>query len=492
MKTEMKEVLCMYRTENFKEDTFKPARFESDHEMVLNGKTIPYHTVSEDNVFYNNEGKPIASIFSFSYFRSDVEDTRNRPVIFAYNGGPGSASMYVHAGFLGARRITYGEPDRPTSFGPYEVIDNPDCLLDVADLVLVDPVGTGYGVLLDEEERKNFLGIEEDAEALLTFIETWLRRYNRMLSPKYLVGESYGCTRSAIASGIAATDGKERGYAVAFDGIVMIGNTVTVGSYFGQNIPAESSVLGFPTYAAVNWFHNKPSKQSVEDFVKEAKAFADKDYVLALYQGESISKKDRKHILEKVSYYTGVSKEYLERNGLKINDNTYRQEVLKKKGKAVSRYDGRMTRPLLEPEVVEAEKGLWDDATADRYDPYFYAALTGDILPNLNVKLDRNYVNMANYYKDWNRTETKGNTGEQLRNAMTRRPGMRVFFANGWFDLCTETGYVYHTLDHAGLPKDRVYFKGYNSGHMIYIGEENIHALCSDIRKFILKKDPTK
>lgn len=483
----------MYRTENFKAENFVPARFESKGNITLHGKKIPYHTVSEDNVFYNNEGKPIASIFSYSYFRSDVKDVSNRPVIFAYNGGPGSSSMYVHAGFLGTRRITYGEPDRPTSFGPYKVISNPDCLLDVADLVLIDPVGTGYGVLLNEEEEgKNFLGIEEDAEALLNFIEGWLRRYNRMLSPKYLVGESYGCTRSAIAAGIASTGGKERSYAVAFDGIVMIGNTVTVGKYFGENIPVDSSILGFPTYAAVNWFHNKPSKKSVEQFVKEAKAFADKEYLLALYQGESLSPKEREEIIKKVSYYTGVSKEYLEKNGLKIDDNTYRQEVLKKKGKAVSRYDGRMTRPLLEPEVVEEKDGLWDDATADRYDPYFYAALTGDLLPHLNVKLDRNYVNMMHYYKTWNKTETMGTTGEQLRNAMTRRPGMRTFFANGWFDLCTETGYVYHTLDHAGLPKDRVYFKGYDSGHMIYIGEENVHALCNDIRKFVLGKDPTK
>ena len=207
-----------------------------------------------------------------------------------------------------------------------------------------------------------------------------------------------------------------------------------------------------------------------------------------LYKGESLSKAERKKIIEKVSYFTGVSKEYLEKNGLEINDNTFRQEVLKKKGKAVSRYDGRMTRPLLEPAVVEEEKGLWDDATADRYDPYFYAALTGDILPYLNVKLDRNYVNLANHYKNWNKDETMGTTGEQLRNAMTRRPGMRVLFANGYYDLCTETGYIYHTLNHAGLPKDRVDIKLYESGHMIYIGEKNIKALTSDIRKFVTKK----
>lgn len=482
----------MYRTEHFKLDEFKPARFEADHKIVLNGKEIPYHTVSEDNVFYNKDGKAIASIFSYSYFRSDVEDTSSRPVIFGFNGGPGSSSMYVHAGFLGARRITYGEPDRPTAFGPYEVIDNPDCLLDIADLVLVDPVGTGYGMLLDEDAGKEFLGIEPDAEALLNFVEAWVRRYDRALSPKYLVGESYGCTRSAIAAGIAATNGKDRAYGIAFDGLVLIGNTVTVGKYFGENLPVESSVLGFPTYAGVNWYHNRPTNQSVEDFVFEAKKFADTEYVLALYRGEALSEEEKEHIIERVTYYTGVSREYLLKNGLKIDDNTYRSEVLKKQGKAVSRYDGRMTRPLLEPEVDEASKGLWDDATADRYDPYFYAALLGDLMKNLNVKLDRNYVNMTNYYKTWNKEETMGNTGEQLRNAMTRRPGMRTFFANGWFDLCTEFGYVFHTLDHAGLPKDRVFVKGYKSGHMIYIGEENVHELCNDIRKFIEGKDPSK
>ncbi len=481
----------MYKTERFAED-FKPQRFESDGTITLQGKEIPYHTVSEDNVFYDEDGKPLASIFSYSYFRSDVEDVTNRPVIFAYNGGPGSSSMYVHAGFLGVRRLKYGEADRPSAFGPYTVIDNPDCLLDIADLVLVDPVGCGYGVLINESKKDQFLGIEQDAEALLTFMELWARRYQRGLSPKYLVGESYGCTRSATAAGIAATQGRERCYGINIDGIVMIGNTVTVGQYFGEGLPVEESVIGFPTYAGVNWYHNHPTDQSVEDWVMEAKAFADHDYVLALYKGESLSEEEREHIIEKVTYYTGVSREYLVRHGLKIDDNNYRQEVLKSKGKAVSRYDGRMTRPLLEPEVDEANKGLWDDATADRYDAYFYAALTGDLLPKLGVKLDRNYINTQLYYLNWDKKVKMGTTGEQLRNAMTRRPGMRTFFANGWFDLCTEFGYVWHTLDHAGLPKDRVCWKGYKSGHMIYIGEENIHELCTDIRAFILGEDPSK
>lgn len=482
----------MYKTEKFNPDTFVPARFEADGKITLRGQEIPYHTVSEDNVFYNNEGKAIASIFSYSYFRSDVEDTSNRPVIFAYNGGPGSASIFVHAGFFGAKRIEYGpEVDRPSTLPPYKVIDNPDCLLDVADLVMVDPVGTGYGVLLDDKLEDQFYGIEEDAEALLTFIEGWLHRYNRWLSPKYLAGESYGCTRSATAAGIATNGGKERDYGLRFDGIVMIGNTVTTGDYFGKDMPVEKSVLYFPTRAAIHWYHNHPSDQTVEEFVAEAKAFADKDYMLGLYKGEALSQEEKDALIEKLTYYTGLDRAYLEKNALKIDRSTYRQEVIKAQGKAVARYDGRFTRPFYTPMLTEEEVGLGDDASSDRYDAYFIGALKGGIFPALGIHLNRQYIVSSQKYKSWNKTTKGGNTGEQLRDAMRTTFGMRTFFANGWYDDCTQIGYIYYLYDHAGLPKDRVYIKGYPSGHMIYIGEENCKELSEDIRAFISGEDPT-
>ncbi|MDO4192154.1 MAG: hypothetical protein Q4D24_02540 [Erysipelotrichaceae bacterium] len=482
----------MYKTENFTPADFKPKRFESDHTITLRGTEIPYHTVSEDNVFYNDDGKPIASIFSYSYFRSDVKDTEPRPVLFGFNGGPGSPSMYVHTGFMGPRRVVYTELNRSSALGPYTVIDNPQCLLDIADLVLVDTVGTGYGVLLDPESGKEFYGIEEDAEAFLTFVESWLHRYNRWLSPKYLIGESYGCTRASVAAGIAATRGKDRSYGAAFDGLVLIGNTVTVGKYYNKEVPVESSVTGFPTFAAVNWYHNHPSDQSLEEFVKEAKAFADKDYLLALYEGENLEGEAREAILEKVSYYTGMSRDYLEARAMKIDDGTFRQEVIKDKNMSAARFDGRFTRPRYIPEKVEESVGIRDDASSDRYGTYFYAALTGAILPALNVKLDRQYVRSVNVIETWNREAPKGTTAEQLRNAMMRIPGMRTFFANGYYDGATEIGIVYYTVSHAGLPKDRVFVKGYPSGHMIYFGEDNIEELCNDIRNFVEGSDPTK
>lgn len=488
----------MYTTENFTQNSFTPKRFEADSTIVLNGQTIPYHTVAEDNVFYDKSGKPIASIFSYSYFRSDVADPSNRPVLFGFNGGPGSASYFVHAGFLGTKRVTYTENiTRETSLPPYEVIDNPDCLLDIADIVVVDPVGAGYGILLDEEKGDQFFGIEQDAEALVYFIEKWMHKYHRFMSPKYLVGESYGCTRNAVAAGIAAGGSKTRGFALSFDGIVMIGNTVTTGKYFGREIPVEHSVIAFQTYAAINWYHNHPTEQPIEEFIEEAKAFANHDYLLALFRGESLSKEERDAIIEKVSYYTGCSKQYLEDRNMKIDDRTYRLEVIKEQGKSVARFDARITRDRYTPEVEEQSKGVFDDASSNAYSSYYLSACCGVIFPMMGIEMDRTYVTGINMWdrstgkSKWNQDETLGTTGEQLNKAMRKVQGMRTFFANGRFDTATYTGYIDHLLTHAGLPMERVCRKNYNAGHMLYFGEENCREMCADIREFVLGGMPS-
>ncbi len=480
----------MYTMENLRPDNFKPAHFEGGGSITLNGREIPYKTISEDNVFYDKTGKPIASIFSYSYFRTDVEDPSTRPVLFGFNGGPGSCSMHVHAGFLGTKRVVSSDLNR-TALPPYEVIDNEYCLLDIADIVLVDPVATGYGLLIDESASNQFFGIEADAESLLYFIEKWLHKYNRWLSPKYLIGESYGCTRNAVAAGLAVSGSMSRSFNIAFDGIVMIGNTVSVGEYFNREVPVEPSVLSFPTYAAINWYHNHPTDQSLEEFTAEAKEFADNDYQLALYKGGRMSKEEKQAIMEKVHYYSGASMEYLTERDLRIDDKTYRLDVLKDRKLSVGRYDARVTRQQYEPALNEQEQGIRDDATSDHFAAYFRAAVNGAIFPMLNINLDRTYVTSyamrdpVTKKDKWNREAKLGTTAEQLRSAMVRTPGLRVFFANGWYDMATFTGVLHYTLDHANLPMDRVAVKHYASGHMIYISKENCEELCSDIRSFI-------
>lgn len=484
----------MYNT-----DRFTPACFRSNGSLVLNGETIAYDTVCEDNVFYNEAGDPIATIFSFSYFRTNTDD-RQRPVVFCFNGGPGASSMTVHAGFFGAKRVKYPEdPEVMSAHPPYEVIDNPDCLLDVADVVLVDPIGTGFGLLLDEASGKRFYGIDEDAEALLMFIGRWLTRYNRWSSPKYMIGESYGCTRAATAAGIGCAGGPARTHGIIFDGLVMLGNTVTTAKYFNRGIPVEPAVQALPTMAAINWYHNRPTGQSLEGFVADATEFADGEYLLALYKGDTLGRKARESVKQKLIYYTGVSSEYLESRDLRLERVSFCKDILKAQNKVVSILDGRFTRPGFLPAYKEGSPGYDADATSIRFSPYYHAALCGEMFNSLGIQgFDRSYVPSTSFGTElvpgsiWNFENAQLVSGDRLTIAMNLCPGLRIFFANGWFDLCTQTSLIRHTTSHTHLPKDRVFFKGYYAGHMPYIGEDNSHTLAQDLRKFIRHQDPTK
>lgn len=482
----------IYKTENL--EHFQPARFTSEGAVTIDGRSIPYHTVCEDNVFYNNDGKPIASIFSYSYFRSDVEDTKNRPVLFCFNGGPGTSSMMVHVGFLGVRRLDYtGDPNQPSTLPPYTSVENGNSMLDVADIVVVDPVGTGYGLLLDAASSDQFFAIEPDAEALLTFISRWLTRYDRWLSPKYLVGESYGCIRAAVAAGIASGGGKKRTYQMSFDGLVLIGNSITTGRYFNRDIPTELPVLAFPTVAAVNWYHNHPTEQGLEEFVAEAKQFADTEYLLALYRGNSLSEEEHNAVRAKVSFYTGIDEQYLEEHLLRFDEEGAVTHVVRGKFLDFSRYDGRMTLPKFTSQMGTNFSTVKDDPAMAKYGPYFHAVFSGEVCKLLNIKLDRDFLPSAALPGERFVRETYDRlSGEQLSSAMRRCGGMRVFFINGWYDICTQIGMVYYLVNHAYLPKDRTFVKAYPSGHMVYIGEDNVQAVTDDITTFVTGGDPTK
>ena len=465
---------------------FVPSVFEGHGDAVINGERISYRTVSEDCIFYDDEGHAIASIFSFSYFREGISDVSSRPVVFAFNGGPGTSSCMLHSGFLGPKRVKYGDdPDDMTGTAPYEAVDNPECLLDAADIVLVDPVGTGFGVLLDESRSGDFYGIEEDAEAFLCFVRRWLSRHGRWMSPKYIIGESYGCTRAATAAGIATRKSPSASYDIAFDGIFFIGSTVTTGRYFNREVPAERAVLALPTFAAVNWYHNTDHSVPLEKWVEDAAAFADSEYVLGLYRGSRMTDAEKRSIKEHLMHFTGVSERYLDEHDLRIDVYSFRSEVARGKGRAVSKLDGRLSRPLYEPESDEYRYRLDPDAVSrGKYNPYFLSVLQGSLFPVLGIDTDRPYVPSAPLGKRWN-YEAELTTAEHLYNAMQRVPGMRVFFAGGYYDMTTELGLAHYMLSHAHLPMDRVSVKGYPSGHMIYIGNPTIRALSEDIRAFM-------
>ena len=475
-------------------EAFHPARFTSRGSITLrSGEALQYETVCEDNVFYSEQGEPAATIFTYSYFRADIDEAarRSRPVLFIFNGGPGASSMMVHAGCFGTKRVRYPEPAQSCSpLPPYELIDNPDCLLDTADLVLVDPISTGYGLLLDENSASRFYGIDEDAEALVMFICRWLDRYQRWNSPKYLVGESYGCTRAAVAAAVGCGGGRERNYGLTFDGLVFIGNTVTVAKYFNMGAPVEPAVELLPTCAAIHWYHSRPVSRTIDDFVAEAAQFAGTEYLPALFKGEELTGKDREDIKTKLRYYCGVSDEYLEAHDLKLERVSFCRELLKADRQVVSIVDGRFTRPVFKPEYKEGQSGYYTDAASMRYTPVYRAAL-GEINRLLGIRdFDRSFAPSVDLGTElvpgakWNFYSPQV-SGERLQFAMHCVPGMRVLFANGYVDLVTQNGLIYHSKSHLNLPKDRVFIRHYLSGHMAYLGEDNCRAVQEDIRNFI-------
>lgn len=465
----------------FKREKFECRRFISSSTIDVNGKAIAYECISEDNPFYSDDGEIIASIFSFSYFRK-CDDNTSRPVVFAFNGGPGSSSVMLHSALLGPKRIVYSSDLNSSDF---KVEENSEWLLDIADIVLVDPVSTGFGTLLDSSCSSDFFGIKQDAEAFVSFVEMWLRRYNRYKSRKYIIAESYGCARAAMALEIASGQGRERCYDISFDGVVFIGNTISEGGYFNVNLPVEKSVIGFETYAALNWFHNTDHSISLESWESSAREFANSEYLVALNKGNELSENEREDIISKIIHFTGVGREYLERKNLKLNSYSIKNEILRTKGLCVSRLDGRITRPLFSSFQDEEKHGLSSDRARGVYNPIFLSVLTDYIFPEIGIRnFERPYISQLKISKDWDKS-LDISLSECLERVMKRCPDIRFFFANGYFDLTTEIGGLEYMLRHTDLDRERYVFKGYPTGHMVYLGNDEFSTFSSDLREFI-------
>ena len=466
---------------------FEPARFEAHGTLPVAGEEISYKVISEDNLFYKEDGTPIASIFSYSYFREDVEHPQTRPVCFVFNGGPGSSCMMLHTGFFSVKRLDYKDVLNPPTVAPFPLIDNPCSLLDIMDLVMVDPVGTGFGRLLDESAAGQFYSIEQDAEAFLHFVEQWLVRYDRWLSPRYLAGESYGTTRAVMAAGLGAAGTEHRSYGITFDGLVLIGNTVTDDDncyrYWFQQ-----PVAMFPTIAATNWYHNHPTQQPLSAFVDEAWQFAVSQYLPALYLSDGYPAEKREALLDRLCYYTGMTREYLTEHNLNINGYDVLYNVIHDRAADAGLYDGRFSLPKHTARGGEYNV-IADDPCMGLYTPYFTAAVNGVLRKTLNITFDRAFISSNKQInKTWDRSFHGRSTAQWLVATLRLNADMRVLFANGYYDFCTLLGVVYNTVNRSGLPKDRVEICAYEAGHMAYLGEDNAQKLSDDIRRFVLHR----
>ncbi len=458
----------------------------TSHTLHLhNGKTIDYTATTGYTLLETEEGKPRAKIFFVAYTKDNVSEPSERPLTFAFNGGPGSASVWLHLGALGPKRILMTDEGGATP-PPYKVVDNGHSWLEFTDLVFIDPVMTGYSRPVDSTDKKEFLGFVEDVESVGEFIRLYTSRYQRWNSPKYLAGESYGTTRACGLAGHL----QDR-YGLYINGLVLISqitNFQTARFEIGNDLPYP---LFLPTYAATAWYHKQldPSFDNLQDLLREVEDFALNDYTLALTKGDRLPDKEKDRIAGKLAEYIGVSKEYILQANLRPVIHRFVKELRRDEGLTVGRLDSRFT-------------GVDYDGTRERYefDPSYNKAIYGPftmavndhIRRNLNYENDIPYEILTGRVRPWNYDNVQNeylNVSETLRQAMHKNPYLKVLICNGYYDLATPYFATEYTLDHLFLQDDlkkNITMKYYEAGHMMYIEKASFLKMAGDVRGFYL------
>ncbi|HUP66534.1 MAG TPA: peptidase S10 [Thermoanaerobaculia bacterium] len=456
------------------------------HVVADDGRRIDYTATAGTLLLKKEDGTPRASIFYIAYTRDGESDRTARPVTFSFNGGPGSSSVWLHLGVLGPRRVIMGDAGALPG-PPWRVGANEQTLLDVSDLVFIDPVSTGYSRAVPEEEAKSFHGLEEDVEAVGEFIRLWVTRNQRWGSPKYLIGESYGTTRAA-----ALSDHLQGRHGMYLNGVMLISSILdfqTARFETGNDLPY---VLFLPTYTATAAYHGKlPTdlqQRELRETLAEVEEFALGEYATALMKGNDLPAAESARIAERVSRYTGLSREYVERSNLRIRIDRFVKELLRDRRLTAGRLDSRFTGRDL-------------DAAGERYeyDPSYAAiqgSYTGALLDyvrgDLRFESDLPYEILTGRVRPWSYGNFENryvNVAEHLRRAMAQNPGLRVFVASGYYDLATPYFATDYTIDHLGYEpdyEDRVTTEYYEAGHMMYVHLPSLGKLGEDLERFIL------
>lgn len=457
--------------------------FVTTHTGAFGGTTINYVATAADTLLSDSHGNPNAVVFSFSYTRQGVKDATNRPVLFVFNGGPGSASLWIHMGILGPRRIAPDDPAHPTTVGPFHTSDNTLSPLDIADLVFIDPVGTGFSHAVGGGKPEEFYGVNEDARATADFIVAWLTKNHRWNSPKYVLGESYGTTRAAVLA--KALEGGPFGGGtlpgVSLNGIVLLG--LSMGS---PGSDAETQLL-LPSLAATAWYHGKIDKQgrTLETFTNEVRQFAATEYGTALFAGGRLPETRRQAIAARLTELTGLPAAFILDHNLRLSSNDFAEEILHDRGQETGRYDARYTLPR----AGNGNDPVADDPAMGQYTPGYIATFNEYIQSDLGVTLQQRYevIAFAAVNTHWNWTPGSPATlrAPELATAMRRNSALRLLVGSGYYDLVTPFAEAQYTIDHVDIPADRVTFRNYESGHMVYLGDASARAFAQDLREFL-------
>jgi len=437
------------------------------HSMVVDGQRIPYTATAGTVVLKDDDGKAKATLFYVSYVKDGQKDPADRPVTFCFNGGPGAASLWLHMGAFGPRRV---ERDAEGMGGPPpgRLVDNPDTLLDVSDLVFLDPVDTGYSRPAPGEDGRQFHGLNQDIQWVGEFIRLWTTRNERWASPKLVAGESYGTVRAA---GLARTLNERFG--LALNGIVLVSTILNFQNedfHVGNDMPY---IIHLPTYAATAWYHKKLPPELSGDLratLDQAEAFARGEYAQALFEGDRLPEAKRREMAAKVARFTGLSPDYVLKSNLRVEIERFLKELLRGDGKTVGRLDGRFTGRDLD---AVGENPEFDPSSVALDGPY--AAAVNDYLRReLGYKDDRVYERLSRKVRPWawDADNEYVNMAEILRGAMTRNPDLKVLIASGYYDFATPYFDAVFTVEHMGLPPElrgNVRIAHFEAGHMMYI-----------------------
>lgn len=452
------------------------------HEVTIKGQRFAYTATTGTQPVWNEEGKPVAALFYTYYERDGVKDRAARPLVISFNGGPGSASVWMHIAYTGPRVLEIDAEGYPIQ--PYGVKENPHSILDIADIVYVNPVNTGYSRILDKEAKKSdFFGVNADIKYLAEWVNTFVTRKNRWTSPKYLIGESYGTTR---VSGLALE--LQNAQWMYLNGVILVSPT-------GLGIERDGPVdiaNRLPYFAAAAWYQKalNPALQQkdLDQLLPEVETYAINELLPAVAMGGFLSEEKKKEVAAKMAYYSGLSEESILAQNLDVSTSYFWKDLLRDKGYTIGRLDSRYL-------------GIDSKTGGDRPDynseltswlHSFTPAINYYLREHLNYKTDVKY-NMFGPVHPWDRSGDR--TGENLRQAMAQNPYLNVMIQSGYFDGATtyfDAKYTMWNLDPSGRLKNRLSFKGYRSGHMMYLRAEDLANANDDIREFIKKTLPKK
>lgn len=467
----------------------EPSHWESRHSIVVEGETVEYNALVGSIILRDDMEKATGELFYTAYFRSNGRPSTQRPIIFAYNGGPGSSSFWLHMGIMGPRRVVtpnVGQQDPP----PYPLVDNAYTMLDKADIVMVDPIGTGFSRPVDDDQ--NFWGLDEDASSLRQFIQRFLSKHDRWNSPRYLLGESYGTTRSVVLARHLQNAN------IDLNGIVLVSSVLDFNTIlFPQGVDLPY-IVNLPSLTITSAYHDLlpgGSPNDLEAFIKEVEEWALSDYATALLMGGSLDPAHRNEVLEQMHQYTGLSRDFLDKADLKVTTPEYEKEILRDQGLSLARLDARFTGPSGDLLETTPDHDAQSSALSSAYTSLFNTYVRQE----LGYDGDREYV-PSRGSGDWNWGRVGGadswiisnnvipNVAPDLATALRRNPKLQILLINGVYDLATPYFAASWTMDHMGLTpdlRDNIERADFEAGHMMYVEQSLLPQWRQTLEAFI-------